>query len=162
MKGELALSAKSLCLSVRAAVIAVAMCGIVLCVFVLPFRGAQIADFGAAGNLAWLWFLWISSIPCYAILVLVWLVSGAIKLEQAFTPLVAKWIKYASLLLLADAVFFFAGNIALALMGMHRPVLLMIAMIVDIFAISLAFLSAVISRFIMKAAILQDESEGTI
>ena len=156
------MSAKSLCLSVRAAVIAVALCGIVLCVFVLPFRGTQIADFGAAGNMAWLWFLWISSIPCYAILVLVWFVSGAIKREQAFTAIVAKWIKYASLLLLADAGFFIAGNIVFALIGMHRPVLLMIAMIIDIFAISLALLSAVLSRFIMKAAVLQDESEGTI
>lgn len=156
------MSAKSLCLTVRIAVMAIALCGIVLCGFVLPMRGTQIADFRGVGNWIWICFLWISALPCFIILIFAWLVSNAIGCEQVFTPRVAEWVKNASVLLLADAGFFFAGNIVLALMGIHRPVLLLLAMIIDIFGVSLALLAAVLSRFIMKAAVLQDESEGTI
>ena len=156
------MSSKSLCISVRVAVIAVTLCGIILCGFVLPFRGTQIADFGTFGNRAWLWFLWLSAVPCCVILVLAWFVSNAIGREQAFTQTVAIWIKDSSVLLFADAGFFAAGNIVFALLGIHRPVLLLIAILVDICCVSLALLTAVLSRFIMKAAVLQDESEGTI
>ncbi|MDR3311117.1 MAG: DUF2975 domain-containing protein [Oscillospiraceae bacterium] len=159
------MSSKSLCAWVRAAVIAAAVCGSVLCLGILPDWGRQIvAENPNMENwfLPWLIFLWAAALPCFAILVFVWKVSGAIAREEVFTLRTAKRIKTAAGLLFADAGFFFAGNLALLLLNMSHPFVLFLSIFADIFAVAAAILAATLSRYITKAAALQEESEGTI
>jgi hypothetical protein len=110
----------------------------------------------------WLVFLWIVVLPCFAILVFVWKVSGAIKREQVFTMITAKWIKTAAGLLFLAVGFLFAGNVIFVLIGKSHPGILILSLFADIFGLSSAILAAVLSRYITKAAVLQEDSEGTI
>lgn len=110
----------------------------------------------------WLIFAWLFSLPCFAILVYIWKVSGAVISETVFTIKTAKWVKISAVFLLSDAAFVFIGNVALLLLNMSHPGILLFCIIGDIFAFALALLAAVLSRYLTKAAGLQEESEGTL
>jgi hypothetical protein len=161
------MSSKALCTLVRAAAAAAALCGLVLCLYVFPSRlgpfslGCGLPNPGERPLLPLL-FLWAVSAPCFVILVYVWKVSSAIKRETVFTLKTAGWIKISAILLLADVGFFFAGNICLLFFEIISAEILLISILISIFAIFFALLAAVLSRYITKAAELQDESEGTI
>jgi hypothetical protein len=136
-----------------------------LCLYVIPSWGRGIIvtnpEFGG-WFWPWLIFAWLVALPCYAILVFVWKVSGSVMSETVFTFQTAKWVKTGAVLLLSDAVFLFAGNIVLLLLNMNHPGILLLSVIGDIFAVALALLAAVLSRYLTKAAVLQEESEGTL
>ena len=159
------MSSKTLCYLIRFAVMATAACSLFIALFVIPSWGASIADANpeyAGWYLPWLVFIWTASLPCFAILLFIWKVSGAIKREEVFLLKTAKWIKTSAVLLFADAGFFFVGNVAFLLFQMSHPGILFLSMLGNIFAIALALLAAVLSRYITKAAELQEASEGTI
>lgn len=82
--------------------------------------------------------------------------------ETVFTFQTAKWVKTGAVLLLSDIVFLFVGNVVLLLLNMNHPGILLLSVIGDIFAVALALLAAVLSRYLTKAAVLQEESEGTL
>jgi hypothetical protein len=113
-------------------------------------------------RLPWTVFLWLSSLPCFAVLVFIWKVSEAIKKEEVFTFQVAKWIRASSYLLFADVCFFFSGNIILQLFGLNHPGIIICSMFIDVLGIALALAAAVLSRYVTKAAVLQEESDATI
>jgi hypothetical protein len=158
------MSSKTLCAFVRFAAAATAVCGLVLCVCVFPFRLPEIIgrDYGLLGGYLWLAYLWIAAIPCFVILVYVWKVSNAIQSDEVFTEKTAKRIKTAAVILIADVAYFFAGGVVLLLLDLNRPVILFLTVVVCVFGISLALLAAVLARYISKAALLQEEADGTI
>lgn len=149
----------------RISVIAVALSGLFLCAYVIPSWGQSIVNaYPELGGWyrPWLVFEWLVAIPCFAVLVYVWKVSDAVMKDTVFTMLTAKWVKMGSVLLLLDAALLFVGNVILLLAGMSHPGILLMSVIGDIFIVGLALLAAVLSRYLTKAAILQEESEGTI
>ena len=159
------MSSKTLCNLIRFAVLATAACALFIALFIVPSWGLSIADANpefSGWYLPWLIFIWIASIPCFAILIFIWKVSGAINRDEVFTIKTAKWIKTSAVLLFADAGFFFAGNILFLLLNMSHPGILLLSMVGNIFVIALALLAAVLSRYITKAAELQEVSEGMI
>ncbi|HNX13764.1 MAG TPA: DUF2975 domain-containing protein [Oscillospiraceae bacterium] len=149
----------------RISVFAAAFCGLFLCAFVIPFMGKNaIAANPETSSWFWPWliFAWLFSLPCFTILVLVWKVSGAVIAETVFTVRTAGWVKSGSILLLSDIMFLFVGNIVLFFLGMSHPGVLLFSLIGAVFAVGLALLAAVLSRYLTKAAVLQEESEGTL
>ena len=159
------MSSKTLCFWVRVADIGVAFCALLICAFLLPVQANAIIheDPTAAGFVwAWIFFLWSVALPFFVILIYVWKVSTAIKRDQVFTLQTAKWVKTGSLLLFADIGLFFLGNAVFAFLEMSGPPIVMMSLLIIIFGISMALCAAVLSRYIAKAAVLQDESEGTI
>jgi hypothetical protein len=159
------MSSKTLCTLVRVAAIATGICGFVVCGYLLPFWGAELAY--SSPELTgyfwpWLIFLWMAALPVAAVMVLVWLVSTAIKTDQVFTAKTAKWIQTSALLLFSDVGFFFVGNIVLIFLEISHPGVFLLSLLVDILGVSLALLAAVLSRYITKAADLQEDIEGTI
>ncbi|MDR0325656.1 MAG: DUF2975 domain-containing protein [Oscillospiraceae bacterium] len=159
------MSSKTLCVLVRAAVVTVAICGILVCCWVLPSVGKNftISDPEYAhAYVPWLFFLWAASLPCFAILGLVWKASIAIKQDRVFTLRTARLVKYGSVLLFCDVGFFFAGNLVFMGLGLSHPGVLLASLFADVFGISLAMLAAVLARYITKAAVLQEEADGTI
>lgn len=159
------MSSKTLCLLVRFATISTALCGCIILVFVLPSLGGALV--GAIPELQgwylpWLIFLWMVSLPCFVVLLLVWKVSGAVKRDEVFTHVTAGRIKTAAVLLFADVGFFLLGNILFILLNMSHPGVLLLSLLLDIIVIALALLASVLSRYITKAAVLQEESDGTI
>ena len=159
------MSSKMLCRLIRLAVLATAVCALFILLFIIPSWGTSIVEVNPEVSnryLPWLVFIWIAALPCFAILIYIWKVSGAIKCEEVFTLRTAKWIKISAVLLFSDAAFFFIGNAILLLVNMSHPGILLLSMLGNIFVIALALLAAVLSRYITKAAALQEESECTI
>ena len=159
------MSSKTLCYLIRFAVVATAACTLFTLLFIMPSWGLSTvkANFEFDGwYMPWFIFVWTASIPCFAILIFIWKVSGAINRDEVFTIKTAKWIKTSAVLLFADAGFFFVGNILFLLLNMSHPGILLLSMVGDIVAIVLALLAAVLSRYITKAAELQEVSEGMI
>ncbi|MDR1669322.1 MAG: DUF2975 domain-containing protein [Oscillospiraceae bacterium] len=158
------MSSKTLCYLVRAAVIAVAVCGLAMCGLFLPPLVADTAGelFGLTESYCWLAFLWVSALPCFAILVYVWKCSDAIKNENVFRLRVARWVKHAAMLLFCDVVFFFLGNTVFWLIGLNHPSVLIASLLICVLGAALATAAAAVSRYITKAAALQEEADGTI
>ena len=159
------MSSKSLCQIVRTAVIAVTICGLITCGYILPAIGADIIQSNPEFThwyLPWLIFLLITSMPCFVILALVWKVSSAIKQERVFTFQTARLVKIAAMIMFCDVIFFFAGNFVLFLLNMNHPGIFFLSFFVDVFGIALALSAAILSRYLTKAAVLQEEADGTI
>jgi len=159
------MSSRTLGSLMRISVIATAICGLFLCIYVIPSWGGSIINANPE-FIEWFWpwliFAWLVALPCFAVLVFVWKVSGAVTQETVFTVLTAKWVKMGAVLLLSDAAFLFIGNVVLLLLDMNHPGILLLSIIGDIFAVALALLAAVLSRYLTKAAVLQEESEGIL
>ena len=149
---------------VRAAVIIVAMCGIVVCC-ILPALGAIIRDNNpeyANFYLPWLIFLWVAIVPCFVVLVFIWKVSTAIKLDTVFTFKTASFFTTCTIILFCDVGFFFAGNIVFLLLGLNQVWILFLSLIVGIFGVTLTVLMALFSRYLTKAAALQEEVDSIV
>ena len=153
------MSSKTLCGWLRAATIAVAVCFLILMGYVMP---VLLKSEFSPGYYPWLIFLWICALPCFAVFTCVWKVSGEIMREKVFTLRTAQWVHTGAILLFADVGLFFAGNLIYIAIGLSRPGILMCSLLIDIFGISLALAAATLSRYLTKAATLQEESEGTI
>ena len=159
------MSSKTLCRFVRFAALSTALCALIILLYILPSWGMTIVRVNpeqAGWYYPWLLFIWATSLPCFAILVLVWIVSGAIKREDVFTYATARYIRISAILLFCDMGFFFAGNVVFSILKMNHPGILLLSLIIIIFAISLGLLASVLARYITKAAVLQEESDGTI
>jgi len=157
------MSSKTLCAWVRFSVAAFACCGaFFLAVLPLWTKDYLSARYGLLASYLWLGFLLFAAMPCCAVLVLVWRVSGAIRDETVFTARTAKTIGTAAAWLFGDAVFIFSGNIALLFVNFNHPGVILAALAVVFVLIAFGVLAAVLSRYIQKAADLQEISEGTI
>lgn len=150
---------------IRISVAAVTISGLFIFSYILPSLGGSIIYSNPEfANWFWPWliFAWVVALPCFAVLFFVWRVSGAVKKEAVFTMETAKWVKAGAMLLLLDAAIIITGNIILFLFEMNHPGILLLSIIGDTFIIALALLAAVLSRYLTKATVLQEESEGTI
>ena len=159
------MSSKALGNLMKISVIAAAVCGLFLCLFVIPSWGRGIIWANPEFSdwfWPWLIFTWLVALPCFAILVYIWKVSCAVIDDTVFNIRTAKWVKTGAILLLSDAALLFIGNVVLLLLDMNYPGVLLFSVIGDIFAVALALLAAVLSRYLTKAAVLQEESEGTL
>jgi len=149
----------------RVSVIAAAICGLFLCLYIIPLWGQSII-FTNPEFSSWFWpwliFTWLVALPCFAILVFVWKVSGAVMRETVFTIQTAKWVKMGAILLLSDAILVFVGNVLMLLLNMNHPGVLLLSIVGVIFVIALALFASVLSRYLTRAAALQEESEGTL
>ena len=159
------MSSRTLGFLMRLSVLAAAICGVFLCLYVIPSWGESIIYENPEFS-GWFWpwliFAWVVALPCFAVLVFVWKVSGAVTRDTVFTFLTAKWVKMGAVLLLFDAAFLFIGNVILLFLGMNHPGILLLSIIGDIFVVAFALLASVLSRYLTKASVLQEENEGTI
>lgn len=112
--------------------------------------------------IVWLTFLWIAAIPCYAVLVFAWKVASHIGNDRAFSIENAKLVNRISVLAAADSVFFFLGNIVLLIANMNHPVILLASFIIIFIGIAISVAANVLSHLIMKAQVLQEQSDFTI
>lgn len=159
------MSSQSLSRLMRLAVISVALCLLFLCLYIIPLWGRGMIDTYpelSAWYWPWLMFAWITALPCFMVLGLIWKVSRAVKEETVFTMVTAQWVKRAAVWLLSDAVLLVAGNIILLLLNMNHPGILILSMILAICIVGMALLAGVLSRYLTKATVMQEESDGTL
>lgn len=156
---------KSISIWLKAIIIGVALCGLVIYVLVVPSAGQSIVAANPEFSnrfLPWLIFISLTALPCYAVLVLGWKVASNIGRDRSFTVENAKWIKAIAFLAIADAMFFFIGNVVLVLLNMSHPGIALLSLIVVFAGIAIAIAAAALSYLVKKAALLQEQSDWTI
>lgn len=146
-------------------IIGVALCGLVIYALVIPSVGLSVAAANPEFTncyYPWLIFICITALPFYAALVLAWKVAANIGRDRSFTMENARWIKSIAVLAVADAMFFFIGNVVLLLLNMSHPGIALLSLIVVFAGIAIAIASAALSYLVKKAALLQEQSDWTI
>ena len=145
--------------------IGLAVCGVVVYVFVIPSCGKTLTeDYPEFEGRYWPWliFLWLTGLPCFAALVLGWRIAESIGKDRSFSPENAKQLKRISRLAAADSFFFFAGNAAFLLLDMSHPGVMLGSMLVVFAGIAIAVAAAALSHLVLNAADLQEQSDLTI
>lgn len=139
--------------------------GLFVCIYVIPSFGKSIISaYPEFSGWYWPWliFAWLVSIPCFILLVYVWKVSDRIKNETVFTIKTAKMVRTGVVLLLSDAALLFGGNIILLLFNMNHPSIVLLSIVIAVIEVVVSLFGEIIYQYLIKAAILKEESEGTI
>ena len=145
--------------------VGVGICGLVVYFVVFPSYGESLVnDYPEFSNRFWPWliFLWISGIPCYAVLLFGWKIATNIGRDQSFSNANAKYLKWIAWLAAGDGIFFFVGNTVLLFMNMSHPGIALFSLLVVFAGVAVAVASAVLSHLVQKAAVLQEQSDLTI
>ncbi len=155
----------SLSKKLKAVIIGMAVCGALIYFWAFPTIGHMIIRSYPETEsyyFPWLIFLWISGIPCYLVLYFMWQIAKSIAENRAFTYENSKRFSRISVLALADAIFFFAGNILLLLMNMNHPSIVLCSMGIVFAGITIAVISKAFAYLANQAAKLQEQSDLTI
>ncbi|WP_036598683.1 DUF2975 domain-containing protein [Oribacterium sp. oral taxon 078] len=156
---------KSLSKWLKVILIGVGLCGLVVYFFIFPSYGDSLVySYPEFGDRYWPWliFLWVSGIPCYAVLVLGWKIASNIGKDKSFSDDNAKYLKWISWLAACDGIFFFVGNVVLLLANMSHPGVALFSLLVVFAGVAVAVAAAALSHLVQKAAALQEQSDLTI
>ena len=149
----------------KAILIGVGVCGLIVYALVLPMVGKELID-GREELQGYFWpwlvFLWATGVPCYAALVLGWKIAGNIGEDRSFSLDNAKLLKGIAGLAVGDAGFFFLGNLIFLFLNINHPGVVLFSLIVEFAGVAIAVVAAALSHLVRKAAELQDQSDLTI
>ena len=156
---------KTLSRWLKVILVGVGLCGLVVYGAVLPLYGQSLV--GQNPDMAnrywpWLIFLWATGVPCYIALVIGWKIAANIGLDRSFSELNARYLKRIALLAAGDTVFFFVGNIVLLFANMSHPVVVLGSLLVVFAGVAVTVAAAALSHLVLKAALLQEQSDLTI
>lgn len=156
---------KTLAKWLKIILIGVGFCGLIVYAAVIPGYGASlVSQYPEFSGRYWPWliFLWLTGVPCYAALVLGWRVAVNIGQDRSFSLENAKLLAGISRLAAGDAVFFFAGNVALLLLNMSHPGVVLLSLLAVFAGVAVSVAAACLSHLVRKAADLQEQSDLTI
>ena len=146
-------------------IIAVALCGLVVCAVAIPWIGhvliapdPQISDM----YIPWLVLFIISAIPCYVILYLGWRVAVNIGKDRSFSFENARHIKLASKIILFDELSCFVVNVCMWRIYVNHPGVILALVFIVFACVVVSVVAAVLSHLVVKAADLQEQSDLTI
>lgn len=149
----------------RAIILGVGGCGLLIYLVFLPDLGHHLAE--AVPEYAsclwpWLIFLWFTAIPCYVVLVLGWKITGSIRADRFFTPDNGRRFRLACRLALGDSGFLTAGCILYWLLGMAHPSMVIICIGISLVGCAAAVVAEAMAQLTDQAAALQEQSDWTI
>ena len=145
--------------------IGIAVCGLVIYTVVFPALGQSIvAQYEEFSDCFWPWliFIWVTAIPCYIAIIFAWRIATNIGADQSFSLSNAKLLKWISILAAGDAAFFFIGNIVFLILNMNHPSIILFSSIIVFAGVAISVASAALSHLVMKASVLQNQSDWTI
>ena len=155
---------KSLSNWLKMMIIGVGICGILICVLVLPMLTAQLEPLLNEKWVcqAWLILLWLTSIPCFVALIFSWRIISNIGNDKSFTKENAKLLKKISGLASMDVAFLFIWNLVLFFLNANHPSTLLACLFIDFIGVVIAVIFATLSHLVLKAADLQEQSDYTV
>ena len=109
----------------------------------------------------WAGFLCASLVPCYAVLVLGWLITNHIERDNTFSKENSKLLKAVGIISAVDSAFFLCGTVYFFNLGLSGFVFL-ISLIAVFIGITFSIAAFVLSRMTARDAVLQDENDLTI
>lgn len=159
------MSQKGFANSIKAAIIGMGICGLVVYFYFLPMWGktavAAVPEYTDA-YIPWMIFLWITAIPCYLVLVCGWRIATEIGKDNSFSTVNAKLLKYVAALAAFDTVFLFIGSSIFYVLNMCTSILMLMALIVSLAGVAIIIVAAAASHLVYKAAAMKEENELTI
>ncbi|MBP5288725.1 MAG: DUF2975 domain-containing protein [Clostridia bacterium] len=156
---------KALATWIRVALALLGVIGAVVYILIIPTFGLDLRDSYPefSGRFyPWLIFLLSTALPCYAILVLGWLIAGNIGRDQSFSQKNARYLKWIAGIAAGLSLYFFIGNLVLLFLDMSHPGIVIGAMLFVLAGIAVTLAAAALSRLVTKAAVLQDENDLTV
>ena len=142
-----------------------ALCVLFLAVLFVPSVGQDIA--GANPNLApaylpCLIFFWVTTVPVYAFIVLVWLIAVEIGRDNSFCRKNAGRLRACSLLALLDTVLYMLAGLVLAWFHLLHISFIVAGVILCALGAAASVSCAALSHLTRKAADMQSENDLTI
>ena len=141
------------------------ICGLAVYLMVVPSFGdslrSQYPEF-AGRYWPWLIFIWVSGIPCYAVLVLGWRIAANIGRDASFSMENARFLRSIAVLAALDAAYVFLGNLAMLFLDMSHPGVVLLSLLVVFAGAAVAVAAGALSHLVRKAALLQEENDLTI
>ena len=110
----------------------------------------------------WLIFIWMTGIPCYAVLVFAWKIAVNIQKDNSFSMDNAHLMKRIAGMALGDVTFFFIGNVVFLFLDMNHPGIVLVSLLIVFIGVAVAVAAVVLSHLIAKAAGLQEQTNLTI
>jgi hypothetical protein len=110
----------------------------------------------------WLILFWITAIPCYTALVLLWRVIKSIDSDELFRKVNANRFRIVGKLAFADAAVFMAANIIYLFLNFNHPSILIAAAFVCAVGVAFGICMKAMAGFFDKAADIQEENDLTI
>lgn len=110
----------------------------------------------------WLFFIWMTGIPCYAVLVLAWKIAVNIQKDNSFSMDNSRLMKWIAGMALGDVTFFFIGNVVFLFLDMNHPGIVLVSLLIVFIGVAVAVAAVVLSHLIAKAAGLQEQTDLTI
>lgn len=144
----------------------VSLCALIVFLLVIPILGKIVIliENGEFEYCYWPWlvFIWIAGIPCFIALFFAWKIATNIGNDRSFTNENAKLLKSISVLAAVDSAFFFVGNIVYLFLNMNHPGIVLASFLVVFIGIAISVAAAILSHLVIKAAVLQEQSDLTI
>ena len=154
---------------VRIVIVVLATCGIAICVLWYPFSislsvmGVVEAVPTVAQNIQ-LWtqliFYWMSSLPCFTILFMAWLMTNSMKNEAFFNNRNVKLVRLSAIILFLDLAVFLIGNIVFLILGWNDYAI--IYFILSVIGLGVAILIEVFEQYLKKSVQMQEGTKGLI
>ena len=147
-------------------ILGVGLCGLVIYLLVVPMLGQTVAaaEDGLFDRLYWPWLvlIWVTALPCYAALAFGWIIAVNIGKDRSFSVENARLLKWISGLAAGDAAFFFLGNLLYLFLNWSHPGVTLLSLIVVFVGVAISVAAAALSHLVMKAALLQEQSDLTV
>ena len=159
------MSQANLSRSLKIILAGIGVCGLIVFFAILPTIGdslhASYPEF-AGWHWPWMIFLWCTSIPCFLVLALGWMIAVNIGADRSFSSENAQLLRRIAWLAAGDTVFFFAGNVLLFFLNMNHPGILLISLLICFAGVAVTVAAICLSHLVQKAADLQEQSDLTI
>lgn len=143
----------------------IAACGAIIYTYLIPWFGKDLVyahpEFSYC-YAPWLCVIWLSAVPCYLALYFGWKITAEISRDNSFSMENSRYLKYISILALADSGYFFLANLVLLFLGMNHPGIFLGSLFVEFAGVAVAVAAAALSHLVQKAAKIQEENELTI
>lgn len=146
-------------------IVGLGICGLVMYFVVFPNLGHTMAEnIPLFEQYYWIWlvFIWVTGIPCYAVLFFGWKISEEIARDQVFTKKVTDWLVYISILAAVDSIIFFIGTIIFFVFGLVSGLYMIISLVALFIETCFSVAAAVLSHLSYKAVKMKEMSDLTI
>lgn len=159
----------TICKLIRLAIAIFFLCGILVCFIWYPFS-ISLSVIGTVNvqpttiqNIQ-MWtqlvFYWFVSIPCFVILIIIWLVAGSIKKNQVYERKNIYYIKVSLTILFLDLIIYLIGNIIFLILGWNDFAI--VYFIIFLIGVAILALIKVLEKYFKDAIIMHDDTEGLI
>ncbi len=159
---------KNFSIMMKAVIIMIAVFGALLYFLFVPMMANEMKfyindlEYYNKMRYAWMILIWLTAIPCYAVLGIAWKMALSVQNDTQFSHKNSGRLSKIALLALVDGTFFFVMNIVYLFANLNHPGVLIASFLIFLVAIAFAAAAKVLSGMVEKAAVLQEENDLTI